>query len=129
MLASTPIPTGLLLLAFLPSTEAQDQREELEQIDIAMLAIGLAFAAGTVLFTAEKIIGRCTDSGDSHHPPASFNIRVFHLALFDSPRCFHCPVFIRRFWVGGLKSALYRLLIDVAICICRQRSDALSCGG
>lgn len=96
-MAATSSRLGLLLLLWLPTAAAQE-KEPLEQIDIAMLAIGLAFGFGTALFLAEKIIGRCT-------PPQRLSPTVHAPLMVCRLTCaqpFARPCFECRFWLDGL---------------------------
>ena len=55
-------PLLLLLLLSVDPGRAQGGEDKFGQMEVATLAIFMAFGIGTVLFVLEKIVGRCEQS-------------------------------------------------------------------
>ena len=95
-------PLLLLLLLHVDPARAQGGEDKFGQMEVATLAIFMAFGIGTVLFVLEKIVGRCAQSA------AGFPVRdqIVSTPPLLSPWTLVCfsP---RRFWSDRLSNGLF----------------------
>ena len=102
-------PLLLLLLLSVDPARAQGGEDKFGQMEVATLAIFMAFGIGTVLFVLEKIVGRCEQSA------AGFPVRdqMVSTPPLLSPWTLVCfsPC---RFWSDRLSNGLFFRLLSAA---------------